>query len=100
MHRSHLLKHTLQDNTCNNTQHRPIGPRHPHRKLPITPSKLVYTRPKHLLTEHTLNQYLNNNNIIQTAYNYTDPDLIAEIIVTQYNNIIEIIAPRTIRQLH
>ena len=28
-----------------------------------------------------------------------DPDLIAEIIMTEYINIIEIIAPRTIRQV-
>ena len=28
-----------------------------------------------------------------------DPNLIAEIIMTEYNNIIEIIAPRTIRQV-
>merc|ERR1711954_230420 len=48
--------------------------------------------------EHNLNAYLDNNDIIQTAYNYTDPELIAEIIMREFNNIIEIIAPRTKRQ--
>merc|ERR1712240_116321 len=50
-------------------------------------------------TEHNLNQYLNHNQIIQTAYNYTDPDLIATIIMQEFNNIIDIIAPRTKRQI-
>merc|ERR1712240_888005 len=70
-----------------------------HTKAPINNPKVIYTRPKHLLTEHNLNEYLNNNDIIQTAYNYTDPELIAEIIMREYNNIIEIIAPRTNRQV-
>merc|ERR1712240_504801 len=70
-----------------------------HTKVPINSPKIVYTRPKYLLTEHTLNQYLSNNHILQTAYNYTDPDLITEMIMTEYNNIIEIIAPRTKRQV-
>merc|ERR1712240_180343 len=48
---------------------------------------------------NNLNAYLNNNDIIQTAYNYTDPELIAEIIMREFNNIIEIIAPRTKRQV-
>ena len=58
-------------------------------KAPITTPKLVCTRQKHLLTEHTLKQYLTNNEILLTAYNYTDPDLIAEIIMTEYNNVID-----------
>merc|ERR1712240_293787 len=70
-----------------------------HTKPPVNNPKVIYTRPKHLLTEHNLNEYLNNNNIIQTAYNYTDPELIAEIIMREYNNIIELIAPRTKRQV-
>merc|ERR1712240_317861 len=70
-----------------------------HTKAPINNPKVIYTRPKHLLTEHNLNKYLNNNDIIQTVYNYTDPELIAEILMREYNNIIEIIAPRTKRQV-
>ena len=70
-----------------------------HTKAPINNPKVIYTRPKHLLTEHNLNAYLDNNDIIQTAYNYTDPELIAEIIMREFNNIIEIIAPRTKRQV-
>merc|ERR1711955_165120 len=68
-------------------------------KAPINNPKIIYTRPEYLLTEHYLNAYLNNNDIIQTAYNYTDPELIAEIIMREFNNIIEIIAPRTKRQV-
>merc|ERR1712240_568177 len=45
-------------------------------KAPINYPKIKYPRPKHLLTEHKLNEYLNNNDIIQTAFNYTDPDII------------------------
>merc|ERR1712240_36348 len=70
-----------------------------HTKAPINNPKIIYTRPKYLLTEHNLNAYLNNNDIIQTAYNYTNPELIAEIIMREFNNIIEIIAPRTKRQV-
>merc|ERR1712240_873999 len=70
-----------------------------HTKAPINNPKIIYIRPKHLLSEHNLNEYLNNNDIIQTAYNYTDPELIAEIIMREYNNIIEIIAPQTKRQV-
>merc|ERR1711955_28870 len=70
-----------------------------HTKAPINNPKIIYTRPKYLLTEHKLNEYLNNNDIIQTAFNFTDPDLIAEIIMREYNNIIDIIAPQTKRQV-
>merc|ERR1712240_1002518 len=70
-----------------------------HTKAPINYPKIIYTRPKYLLTEHTLNKYLNNKDIIQTAFNYTDLDLIAEIIMNEYNNIIDIIAPKAKRQV-
>merc|ERR1712240_586638 len=46
-----------------------------------------------------MNEYVKNNDIIQTALNYTDPHLIAEIIMKEYNNIIKIIAPQTKRQV-
>merc|ERR1712240_160382 len=68
-------------------------------KAPINYPKIIYTRPKYLLTEHKLNEYLGNNDIIQTAFNYTDLDLIAEIIMREYNNIIDMIAPQTKRQV-
>merc|ERR1712240_396692 len=70
-----------------------------HTKAPINNPKIIYKRPKYLLTEHKLNEYLNNNDIIQTAFNYTDPDLIAEIIMREFNNIIDIVAPQTKRQV-
>ena len=46
-----------------------------------------------------MKQHLTNNEILLTAYNYTDPDLIAEMIMTEYNYIIDIISPHTIRQV-
>merc|ERR1712240_226133 len=46
-----------------------------------------------------MNEYVKNNDIIQTALNYTDPNLITEIIMNEYNNIFEIIAPQTKRQV-
>merc|ERR1712240_391568 len=70
-----------------------------HTKALINNPKIIYTRPKYLLTEHKLNKYLSNNDIIQTGFNYTDPDLIAEIIMKEFNNIIEIIALQTKRQV-
>ena len=45
-----------------------------HAKALLAPRRQFYTRPKHKL-------------------NYTDPNLIAEIIMSEFNNIIEIIAP-------
>lgn len=72
---------------------------HYNTKAPITLPKLIYTRQKHLLTEYTLNQYLSNNDILQTIYTYTDPDLIAEIMMSEYNNIIDIVSPHIIRQV-
>ena len=49
--------------------------------------------------EHALNKHLKCNDIIQTAFTYTDPVLIADIIMSEFNNIIDIISPRTIRQV-
>merc|ERR1712243_408405 len=72
-----------------------------HTKAPANNPKTVFTRPKYLLTEHNLNQYLNHNQIIQTAYNYTDPDLIATIIMQEFNNIIETIeAKKKLNEIH
>lgn len=50
-------------------------------------------------TKHALNQHLQHNEIIQTAFTYTDPDLVADIIMSEFSNIIDIIAPHTIRQV-
>ena len=52
-----------------------------------------------MITEHALNQHLQHNDIIQTAFTYTDPDLIADIIMSEFNNIIDIIAPQTVKQV-
>ena len=64
-----------------------------HAKALLAPRRQFYTRPKHKLTSHALNQHLENNDVINSALNYTDPNLIAEIIMSEFNNIIEIIAP-------
>ena len=48
---------------------------------------------------HALNQHLQHNKIIQSAFTFTDPDLVADIIMSEFNNIIDIIAPCTIKQV-
>ena len=71
-----------------------------HTKAPITPRRQVFTRKKYKLTAHALNQHLQHNDIIHSAFSYTDPNLVADIIMSEYNNVIEIIAPCTIKQVH
>ena len=46
-----------------------------------------------LLTKHTLNEYFKNNDTINTKFNYTDPNIIAEILVNEISLIIECISP-------
>ena len=69
-----------------------------HTKALLAPRRQFYTRPKHKLTIHALNQHLENNDVINSALNYTDPNLIADIMMSELNNIIEIIAPCKIKQ--
>merc|ERR1711867_38221 len=64
-----------------------------HTKAPITPRRQIFTRKKHLLTAHALNQHLQHNEIMQSTFTYTDPYLVADIIMSEFNNTIEIIAP-------
>merc|ERR1712240_894556 len=69
-----------------------------HTKAPIAPRRQYFTRKKHKLTKHALNQYLEHNYIIKSAFTYTDPNLIADVVMSELNNIIEIIAPCTVKQ--
>ena len=69
-----------------------------HTKAPIEPKRQFFSRKKHKLTTHALNQHLQNNNILNSAFTYTDPNLIADIITSEFNNVIEIIAPCTVKQ--
>ena len=46
-----------------------------------------------LLTKHTLNEYFTNNDTINTIFNHTDPNIIAEILVNEISLIIECISP-------
>ena len=50
-------------------------------------------RDSKLLTKHNLNEYLANNEVISTVFNYTDPNSIAEILINELSLIIECIAP-------
>merc|ERR1712240_32367 len=58
----HKVTHVTTHNTSQ-SDHALLTAKY-HSKAPITPQKHVYTRPKYLLTEHTLNQYLANNDIL------------------------------------
>ena len=70
-----------------------------HIKALISTQKLIKTRPSYLLTDHLLNQYIENNDTLQTIFNYTCPNLIANIIISELNGIINIIAPSKIVQV-
>ena len=65
----------------------------------MTRQKLIKTRPSYLLTTHLLNSYIDCNDILQTIFNYTCPNLIANILMTELNAIINIIAPSKIIQV-
>ena len=70
-----------------------------HTKTPLTRQKLIKTRPSYLLTTHLLNSYIDCNDILQTIFNYTCLNLIANILMTELNAIINIIAPSKIIQV-
>ncbi len=54
----------------------------------------IYKRKYHLLTQHTLEQYIQNSQPLTDIFQLTDPDLIANTLSTELNNIIDIIAPK------
>ena len=51
------------------------------------------------MTEHTLTEYIRHNDILNSIFKYTDPDLIAHILMTELNIIIDCIAPQNVRQV-
>merc|ERR1712240_978051 len=69
-----------------------------HTKAPIAPRRQYFSRKKYKLTKHALNQHLEHNQILKSVFTYTDPNLIADIIMSELNNTIEVIAPCTIKQ--
>ena len=47
-----------------------------------------------LLTTHTLSSYIENNDQLNLIFNYTDSNQIAYILLSELNNIINIITPQ------
>merc|ERR1712115_572835 len=94
----HKITHVTTHNT-GQSDHSILTARY-HTKAPITPRRQFFTRKKYKLTAHALNQHLQHNNVIHSAFSYTDPNLVADIIMSEYNNLIEIIAPSTIKQVN
>ena len=58
------------------------------------PPKFTWKRDKHLLTKHTLSQYFLHNDNLNTIFNFTDPNIIANILHFEMDLIINCIAPR------
>merc|ERR1712240_219430 len=69
-----------------------------HTKAPIAPRRQYFSHKKHKLTKHALNQHLEHNDILKSVFTYTDPNLIADVVMSEINNTIEIIAPCTVKQ--
>ena len=46
-----------------------------------------------------MTEYIRHNDILQSTFTYTDPDLITHILMTELNNIIDCIAPQHTRQV-
>ena len=57
------------------------------------PQQFLVTRNSKLLTKHTLNEYFSCNTFIQEIFSETDPNIIAETLITELSLIIECIAP-------
>ena len=51
-----------------------------------------------LLTKNKLNHYFSQNEMLNSIFNHTDPDIIAEIIIRELSIIIECIAPSKLVQ--
>ena len=51
-----------------------------------------------LLTKNTLNLYVKNSTLLNSIFNYTDPDIITNLIQLELNTIINFIAPPKIVQ--
>ena len=46
-----------------------------------------------LLTKDILNEYFSHNDTLNTIFNYTDPELVANILINEITRIINCIAP-------
>ena len=68
-------------------------------KQTMTQPNLKFKRQHHLLTEHTLTEYINNSQPLQEIFQHTCPNIIAETLQQEINTIINTIAPRKITQI-
>ena len=59
----------------------------------ITHPKFVYILPNHLLTKNWLNAHINNCTQLNNIFSITDPDLISNEILINFNYIINLIEP-------
>ena len=62
-------------------------------KTSVYKPKFMKIRNNRLITKAKLNTYVVNNDMLKTVFNYTDPDIIANIIQIELNSIIDSIAP-------
>ena len=52
-----------------------------------------------MLTSHALKNYIDHNQNLNSIFNYEDPEIIANILITELNLIINCIAPKRRVQL-
>ena len=62
------------------------------------PQNMIKFRDNKLITKHLLSEYIANNQPLNDLFSYTDPDSIANTLVSELSNIIDIIAPPKIIQ--
>ena len=58
-----------------------------------------FKRDRHLLTEHTLTQYIEHNTYLNDIFHWNHPDIICDILHSELNVIINAIAPKKKIQL-
>ena len=68
-------------------------------KFDNTKPKFAFKRDKYLLTTHTLKSYIENNQNLNSIFNYEDPEIITNILTSELNLIINCIAPKKRIQL-
>ena len=68
-----------------------------HHKISI-PQQFKKIRNSILLTKHTLNQYFDSNEVQNTVFNESDPNVIANILISELSIIIKSIEPSKIIQ--
>ena len=64
-----------------------------------TRPRMGFKRDRHLLTEHTLTQYIGHNTYLNDIFHWNYPDIICDILHSELNVIINAIAPKKKIQL-